>query len=332
MAIYHLSVKTVSRAKGRSATAAAAYRAGVEIVDERTGEVHDYSRKTGVVHSEIILPNGADPKFEDRTILWNETEKSEKRKNSTVAREYEVHLPHELSADEREALAREYGEWLAERFGVGVDVAIHEPNREGDQRNHHAHILTTTRQIEGDELTSKTRELDEKKSGAVEEVREKWADLANVYLERIQHKERLDHRSYERQGREEVPTIHLGPKETAKERRGETTVRGNINRVVMDARSAAREALKLLKAAKDKIMGGFNLAELGALTKQAESERASEKLQEQLQQAHEAIKVVKAAAEREQKNEPEQKKSRTDPEHQKNEQARTRDDGPDLAR
>ena len=79
----------------------------------------------------------------------------------------------------------------AERFGVGVDVAIHEPNREGDQRNHHAHILTTTRQIEGDELTSKTRELDEKKSGAVEEVREKWADLANVYLERIQHKERL---------------------------------------------------------------------------------------------------------------------------------------------
>ncbi|WP_170775855.1 MobA/MobL family protein, partial [Ruegeria lacuscaerulensis] len=139
MAIYHLSVKTVSRAKGRSATAAAAYRAGVEIADERTGEVHDYTRKSGVGHTEIILPRGAAPKFEDRSTLWNAAEQAERRKNSTVAREYEVALPAELSAEERKALACEYGHWLAERFKVGVDVAIHEPNKEGDQRNHHAH-------------------------------------------------------------------------------------------------------------------------------------------------------------------------------------------------
>ena len=232
MAIYHLSVKTVSRAKGRSATAAAAYRAGVEIADERTGEVHDYSRKSGVAHAEIILPRGADPRFEDRSVLWNAVEKSEKRKNSTVAREYEVALPAELSPDQRRALATAYGHWLAERFGVGVDVCIHEPNREGDQRNHHAHILTTTRKIEGGELTGKTRELDERKSGAIEEVRTVWEDLANRHLDRAQEQARIDRRSFERQGREAAPSIHLGPAATAKERRGEETERGNLNRLV----------------------------------------------------------------------------------------------------
>lgn len=294
MAIYHLSVKTVSRAKGRSATAAAAYRSGVEIIDERTGEVHDYSRKTGVVHSEILLPKGTDPRLGDRQVLWNEAEKSEKRKNSTVAREYEVHLPHELSSEERKALALEYGEWLAVRFGVAVDVCIHEPNREGDQRNHHAHILTTTRKVECGELTDKTRELDEKKSGAIEEVREKWGDLVNKHLERIQEHTRVDHRSYERQGREEAPTIHLGPKETAKERRGEKTTRGSFNRMVTEARHTALEALKALKVAKEKVLGGFSLARLGALAKQAESERAADKLQEQMRMANKVLKAMKA--------------------------------------
>ena len=232
MAIYHLSVKTVSRAKGRSATAAAAYRAGAEIADERTGEVHDYSRKSGVAHTEIILPEGADPKFEDRSVLWNEAEKSEKRKNSTVAREYEVALPTELSAEERKALAAEYGQWLAERFGVGVDVCVHEPNKEGDQRNHHAHILTTTRKIEGGELTAKTRELDDRKTGAVEEVRTVWEDLTNRHLERSQEHGRIDRRSFERQGKEKAPSVHLGPSATAMERRGEQSERGNLNRLV----------------------------------------------------------------------------------------------------
>ncbi|WP_310622439.1 MobQ family relaxase [Flexibacterium corallicola] len=232
MAIYHLSVKTVSRSKGRSATAAAAYRSGTEIADERTGEVHDYSKKQGVEHCEIILPEGADPKFENREVLWNEAEKSEKRKNSTVAREYEVALPSELSPEERKELARTYGQWLAERHGVGVDVCVHAPNTEGDQRNHHAHILTTTRTIEGDQLTNKTRELDQKKSGAIEEVREKWADMVNDSLERSQSQERVDHRSFERQGREEVPSVHLGPEATGMERRGEQSERGNLNRLV----------------------------------------------------------------------------------------------------
>lgn len=231
MAIYHLSVKTVSRSKGRSATAAAAYRAGVEIADQRTGEVHDYSRKSGVAHREIILPDGADPKFEDRSTLWNEAEASEKRKNSTVAREYEVALPSELDPERRKALTHEFGEWLSERFGVGVDVAIHEPGREGDQRNHHAHVLTTTRKIEGGELTEKTRELDDRKTGAVEEVREAWEKMANRHLEQSQEQTRIDRRSFERQGIEKVPSVHLGPSASAMERRGEHSDRGSLNRL-----------------------------------------------------------------------------------------------------
>ncbi|WP_170775872.1 MobA/MobL family protein, partial [Ruegeria lacuscaerulensis] len=110
--------------------------------------------------------------------------------------------------------------------------AIHEPNKEGDQRNHHAHILTTTRKIKGGELTGKTRELDERKSGAIEEVRTAWEELANRHLERSQRHERVDRRSFERQGKEKAPSVHLGPSATAMERRGELSERGNLNRLV----------------------------------------------------------------------------------------------------
>ena len=105
MAIYHLSVKTISRSAGRSATAAAAYRAGVEIADERTGEVHDYRRKGGVESADIVLPDGAPEWATNRGALWNAAEKAEKRKDACVAREYEVALPAELSPAERRRLA-----------------------------------------------------------------------------------------------------------------------------------------------------------------------------------------------------------------------------------
>lgn len=247
MAIYHLSVKTVSRSAGRSATAAAAYRAGCEITDERTGQQHDYSRKQGVVHSEIILPEGADERFLDRSTLWNEAEQSEKRVNSTVAREYEVALPAELDKEQRKELAQDFGGWLSERYGVGVDVCIHEPNRDGDERNHHAHILTTTRKIEGAELTTKTRELDDRKSGAIDEVRDRWADLVNHHLGRAQIRERVSQYSHERRGLEELPTRHEGPLETHSRRRhGEIMERTADN----DER---RELNRQLKADKSQV-------------------------------------------------------------------------------
>lgn len=147
MAIYHLSVKTLSRSAGRSATAAAAYRAGVEIVDARTGEVHDYRRKGGVVHSEIVLPVGAPEWARDRSALWNAAEQAEVRKNSTVAREFEIALPSDLSEAGRLALAVDFAKEIVARHGCAVDVAIHEPGREGDTRNHHAHLLLSTRKL-----------------------------------------------------------------------------------------------------------------------------------------------------------------------------------------
>src|SRR3546814_787580 len=147
MASFHLAVKAIGRSAGRSATAAAAYRAGVEITDERTGLVHDYTRKQGVEHSELMLPTDAPEWAADRERLWNAAELAETRKNATVAREYEIALPVELSADERRELALGLAREISERHGVAVDVSIHAPGREGDQRNHHAHLLTTTRRL-----------------------------------------------------------------------------------------------------------------------------------------------------------------------------------------
>src|SRR3546814_505036 len=221
MASFHLAVKAIGRSAGRSATAAAAYRAGVEITDERTGLVHDYTRKQGVEHSELMLPTDAPEWAADRERLWNAAELAETRKNATVAREYEIALPVELSADERRELALGLAREISERHGVAVDVSIHAPGREGDQRNHHAHLLTTTRRLGPEGLGEKTRELDQKRSGEVERWRERWAEMQNRALELANVPDRVDHRSHQRQGIEQEPTVHMGPSATAMERRAE---------------------------------------------------------------------------------------------------------------
>ena len=221
MASFHLAVKTVGRSAGRSATAAAAYRAGVEIADERTGIVHDYTRKQGIEHREIVAPADAPDWVQDRSALWNAAEQAETRKNSTVAREYEIALPSELSADERRDLAVGLAREISERHGVAVDVAIHAPGRQGDQRNHHAHLLTTTRRIGAEGLGEKTRELDQKTSGEVERWRGRFAEMQNAALERAHVPERVDHRSFQRQGIEQEATVHMGPGVMAMERRAE---------------------------------------------------------------------------------------------------------------
>ena len=225
MAIFHLSVKTISRSAGRSVTAAAAYRAAEKIIDERTGEVHDYERKGGVESAVLFLPNGAPEWATDRAKLWNAAEQSEKRKNSTVAREFVVALPSELSAEQRRKLVYDFARKLVKRHGCAVDVAIHEPGKEGDTRNHHAHILCSTRRLTAEGFTEKTRELDDRVTGSAEVTRwrEQWADMTNAALERAGHAVRVDHRSLEMQGIDREPTIHLGPAATAIERRGEVS-------------------------------------------------------------------------------------------------------------
>ena len=221
MAIYHLSVKAISRSAGRSATAAAAYRAATRIEDERTGLVHDYSRKAGVLHREIVAPDDVPAWARDRAQLWNAAELAETRKNSTVAREIEVALPTEISPQHRRELACALAHEIAARHRCAVDVAIHAPARRSDERNHHAHLLMTTRRLNADGLTEKTRELDDLKTGEVTRWRERWATLVNEHLAEHGHTDRVDHRSLEAQGLERDPTFHKGPAVTAIERRGE---------------------------------------------------------------------------------------------------------------
>ena len=212
VAIFHMSVKTVSRSAGRSAVASAAYRCGERLYDERCGLEHDYTRKGGIEESFTLTPEGAEW-AQDRGALWNAAEKAEVRKNATVAREYELALPAELSAEQRSGLVRAFGQELVERYGVAVDASIHAPERQGDQRNWHAHVLTTTREVRPEGLGAKTRVLDAKATGPgeVEALRASWAGHVNQALEREQVPERVDHRSYARRELDITPTTHLGP-------------------------------------------------------------------------------------------------------------------------
>ncbi len=220
MASYHLSVKTVSRATGRSGPGAAAYRTASLIQCERDGTTHDYTRRSGVEASFIVAPLGADW-AQDRAALWNAVEAAEKRKDAKVAREYELALPHELAPADRRALAEDFAREVVTRFGVVADVAIHAPHRHGDERNWHAHVLTTTRVAGAEGLGAKTRELDvvQTSGPAVEALRELWAVQVNHALERIQSEARVDHRSYARQGEDQVATQHMGPAAAAMERK-----------------------------------------------------------------------------------------------------------------
>ena len=248
MAIYHLSVKTISRSAGRSATAAAAYRAGAVIADERTGELHDYSRKRGVQSATLFLPDDAPDWATGRAALWNAAEASETRKNSTVAREFEIALPAELSPAERQALAHDFARELVARHGCAADVAIHEPGGEGDNRNHHAHILTTTRRLTRDGFGEKCRELDDQKTGAqiVTQWRERFAQMQNEALERAGCAERVDHRTLKAQGIEREATKHLGPGATGYERRtGDASRRRLDQERAAEVLQAAREAGEL---------------------------------------------------------------------------------------
>jgi len=220
MASYHLSVKTVSRATGRSGPGAAAYRTASLIQCERDGTTHDYTRRSGVEASFIVAPPGA-AWAQDRAALWNAVEAAEKRKDAKVAREYELALPHELDAGDRRTLAEGFAREVVARFGVAADVAIHAPHRHGDERNWHAHVLTTTRVAGAEGLGAKTRELDvvQTSGPAVEALRELWAVQVNHALERIQSEARVDHRSYARQGEDQVATQHMGPAAAAMERK-----------------------------------------------------------------------------------------------------------------
>ena len=155
MAIYHCEMQNISRSDGRSIVACAAYRAGEKLYCDTYGKEQDYTKKTGIEYTQIFAPTGASPDMLDRQTLWNRVEQSELKKNGDIkqearlAKEVEIALPHELDKTQRQALVTELCQSLVKAYGVAVDVAIHAPHVHGgsDERNHHAHILMTTRSL-----------------------------------------------------------------------------------------------------------------------------------------------------------------------------------------
>ena len=273
IAIYHCSIKIVSRGKGKSAVAAAAYRSGEKLTNEWDGLTHDYTKKGGVVHSEILLPAHAPPAFSDRSTLWNSVELSEKSNNAQLAREVEIALPVELSREEQTRLVREYCSSQFVSKGMIADFNLHDTGG----GNPHAHILLTMRPLDekGAWLPKSKKEyvLDENgekirlpsgryKTRKVDLVdwndrenaevwRRAWANLANEFLAQNNRPERIDHRSYERQGVEKIPTVHVGVSATQMEKKGIVTERGELNRNIMAANRILREIRRLVRGLKD---------------------------------------------------------------------------------
>ena len=217
MAIYHFDASVISRSKGRSATAASAYRAAERVVDRRTGEVHDYTRKHGVEHSEILAPTHAPDWARDRSALWNAVEQIERRKDAQVSREVRVALPSELSPEQNRDLVRGFVQAQFVARGMVADIALHAPGREGDQRNHHAHIMLTTREIGPEGFGAKNRDWNAKE--LLVDWRSSWAEHVNQTLERYNVHERVDHRTLEAQRAEALERA------SAAERRGDERVR-----------------------------------------------------------------------------------------------------------
>lgn len=247
MAVYRCEVKTLNRASGRSAVAAAAYRAAERLRDEQAnegkGKVHDYRRRTpGVLHREVVAPKGAVTWATQRGQLWNQAERAENRRNSVTAREVLVSLPHELDDEQRAELVQAFALGLVDRYAVAVDLAIHRPDRKGDDRNHHAHLLMTTRRIGPEGFTEKTRELDDMKNRGpveIEAIREMWEREQNRALQRAGIVERVSRLSNEARGIDREPQPKLGETATALMRRGEPSrladrwqqvVKGNAQR------------------------------------------------------------------------------------------------------
>ncbi len=308
----------VQRSKGKSVVAAAAYRSGIKLTNEWDGMIHDYTRKGGIVHTEIMLPAHAPPELSDRSTLWNSVEFSEKSGTAQLAREVEVALPAELSPEEQLALVRSYVRDNFVAAGMCADFAIHDKGN----GNPHAHILLTVRPLREDgtwgvkcrkvyDLDSQGNRIPDGKGGwknhredttdwnsreNAEKWRAAWADYANKALEAAGRPERIDHRSYKRQGVEKIPTIHMGVAAAQVERRGIQTEKGNINRQI-----AADN--KLLKEIKARITRLYNWSKEEAVKPQGKTSVMAQLWQAQQDMTHSAahsnygkVKALKQSA------------------------------------
>ncbi|HEL0601599.1 TPA: MobA/MobL family protein [Streptococcus equi subsp. zooepidemicus] len=268
---FHFNISMISRGKSKSAVASAAYISCEKLTNEWDGVTHDYHNKKGLLHSEIFLPENIPKEFQYRSFLWNSVELNERANNAQLARNFIIALPKELSVEENKKLITEF---IQENFvskGMIADLAIHEGNDE-EKKNIHAHIMTTLRPINekgqwqakskkeyvldekgekiklksGNYKTRKVELTDWNNRGNAEKWRENFATICNQYLEKNNLEKRVDHRSFERQGKEEIPTIHMGASASALERKGIETDKGNINREIKKHNS-------LVKAIRERI-------------------------------------------------------------------------------
>lgn len=263
IAIYHWNIGIVSRGKGKSAVAAAAYRSGEKLTNEWDGMTHDYTRKGGVVHTEIMLPPHAPPSFSDRSTLWNSVELYEKAGNAQLAREIDAALPIELSREEQIRLVREYCSSQFVSRGMCVDFVIHDT----DSGNPHCHIMLTMRPLDerGAWAAKSKKEYDLDENGERIRLpsgrykthkidltgwndkdntllwRKAWADYTNDFLERNGSPERIDHRSNAERGIDEIPTVHMGVAACQMEKKGIATEKGELNRSIQKANRLIRE-------------------------------------------------------------------------------------------
>ena len=230
MAIYYFNVTVISRGKGRSATASAAYRAAEKIKDNRTGEIHDYRKKKGVDEKIILAPLSAPDWVYNRSSLWNEVERVERRKDSQVAREIKLAIPVELNRSQQIELVTEFATEQFVSKGMVADVSFHEL----DSHNPHAHIMLTMREIDRDGFSEK-KNRDWNKRDLLEFQRSAWSTYANQALEKAGVREKIDHRTLKEQGINRIPQIHLGSAVTAMMKRGVATYKGSRYREIEEA-------------------------------------------------------------------------------------------------
>lgn len=276
MAIYHFSAQIIGRSVGRSSVAAAAYRAGAKMVDARTGEIHDFTRKGGVFHDEIMVPSNAPTWMLDRSELWNHVEQTERRKDAQLCREFNVALPRELDRKQQLALARDFVQRELVDKGMVVQLNLHD--LEGE--NPHFHVMATTRTVEGSGFGKKERSWNSKQQ--LQGWREAWANLANAHLELAGLGVRIDHRSLREQGTTmREAAAHFGPHAVAVERRT-----GQLSRIRQDRQVADRRVV-------------VERARIAAVVKSAETHARGciQALQAQVDQARLEISM-RASAER----------------------------------
>ncbi len=255
MALYFFRIKAFSRSKGCRVTRAAAYRAGERILDERTSESYNFSRRDDVLHKEIVLPAewvdaGEMAWARDRSRLWNAAEHAGRTRNASLAKEIMVVLPPELDAAQRVQLALRFARELSDRFKGAIDVAVHEPRPGGDERNHHAHLLMTARQVTPSGMGPRTamhlsgierraRGLGPARRELIE-IRARWAELTNHALGDAGIAARVDHRSYRERGIDREPRPALPAAIHYAERAGQANLAGEAIRARYRERLAAR--------------------------------------------------------------------------------------------